>query len=692
MMKMKHLLFDSFLIFILLAGIHAQEVPVTSVKLLVRPLPDSILLRWAPDNYSGWEAGNKYGYYIVRVTIMKGGKLIRSPRYAFLTPAPIKPWPLEKWESLADSDKYMAVAAQAIFGETFSISAGKNASILDVVNKAKEQDSRFSFALFCADLSRNAALASGLWYTDRDVRKDEKYLYRVYLAAPGNVIQTDTAIAYTGTSEYLPLPKPQKLFADCGNKTVILYWDRKILSSYYNSYQVERSEDSVHFSPLRMQPLVQVSEEIEELTEAMFVDTLAENNKTYYYRLIGFTAFGEKSPASDIVKGWGVSDLGFAPEISTKKEINGRILLEWDFKGEKSNVKGFRVLRSAKLDLGYSAISPLLSPDVHSFIDSLPQPVNYYKVMALGFDGQAKISFPALVQPVDSIPPAPPVGLSARADTTGKVVLHWKANHEPDLLGYRVYRANAAYEEFSQLTVSAITDTDFVDTINLKTTTRHIYYQVMAVDRRMNHSALSDILEVERPDIVPPSPPAITDIHSTSDGVFLEWANSSSNDVAEHIVFRKIKGSQDYGILARFPVSDTLHSFIDTTAICGKEYDYTVKARDKSGLLSPPAPAMVAERIAVEKSVPLRKLMVTADRHNLCVNLKWEKPEAKVLKYIIYRQKGDTGTLVTYHAVSGNNISFSDQRVNPDTFYNYMVEAVMEGEGKRISKVIEINY
>ncbi|MDP4227653.1 MAG: hypothetical protein Q8910_14875, partial [Bacteroidota bacterium] len=260
---MKQFLVDSFLIFILLAGVHAQEVPVTSVKLLARPLPDSILLRWAPDNFSGWNAGNKYGYYIVRLTIMKGGKLIRSPRPAFLTSGPVKPWPLEKWEPLADSDKYMAVAAQAIYGETFNVSAGKNASILDVVNKAKEQDSRFSFALFCADQSRNAAIASGLWYTDRDVRKDEKYLYRVFLAAPGNIIQTDTAIVYTGTSEYLPLPKPQKFSADCGNKTVILHWDRKILSSYYNSYQVERSEDSIHFSPLRMQPLVQVSGEIE---------------------------------------------------------------------------------------------------------------------------------------------------------------------------------------------------------------------------------------------------------------------------------------------------------------------------------------------------------------------------------------------------------------------------------------------
>ncbi|MDP4240767.1 MAG: hypothetical protein Q8904_14995 [Bacteroidota bacterium] len=680
------------MIFVLSAGLYAQEVPGTSVKLLARPLPDSILLRWAPDNYAGLKVGNKYGYYVVRLTIMKAGKLIHSPRPVFLTREPIKPWPLAKCEPLADSDKYMAVAAQAIYGETFSVSAGKNASILDVVNKAKEQDSRFSFALFCADQSRNAAIASGLWYTDRNVKKDEKYLYRVFLAAPRNIVRSDTAFVFTGTEEYLPLPKPLRFSAEFGNKSVILHWDQRILSSYYNSYQIERSEDSIHFSPLRMQPLVQVNKKEEETEEAMFVDTLSTNGKTYYYQLFGISAFGEKSPASDEVKGQGVDDPGFAPEITSKKEVDGRIALEWEFKGEKAHNIGFRILRSAKLDLGYSMISPLLSPDVHSFVDSLPLPVNYYKVMVLGADGNTKISFPALMQPVDSLPPSPPVGLLAIADTTGRVVLHWKANHEPDLMGYRVYRANAPYEEFSQLTVSAIPDTFLIDTINLKTTTRHIYYQVMAVDRRMNHSPFSAILEVERPDIVPPSPPAITDIHSTSDGVFLKWANSSSNDVAEHVVFRRARGDKNYLVLAHFPVSDTLHSFMDTTAVCGEEYDYTVKARDKSGLFSPPAPERAGERIAMSRVLPLKGLKATADRHGLCVNLTWEKPEAKVLKYVIYRQEGETGTLVTYRTVSGNNLFFSDQRVNSDTYYNYMVEAVMEGGERRISEVKGINY
>jgi uncharacterized protein len=670
-----------------------EEHRSTQIRMQARPMPDSVLLRWAPANYEGWNAGNQYGYYVARITIMRNGKLIRNSIPELLTTEPLKPWPLNQWEPFADSDKYMAIAAQAIYGETFSVTAGKNTSFLEIVNKVKEQDSRFSYALFCADQSRTAAQASALWFTDKEVKKNEKYVYRVYLAAPQNIIQSDTAYAYTGTDEYQPLPKPLRFSAEFGNKGVILHWDYKTLSSFYNAYKIERSEDSIHYEPLPSQTLVSVTDENEnEPEEMMYIDSLASNDKLYYYRIYGFTAFGEKSPPSSIAKGKGIEDLSFTPEIIQKKEVNGKIELTWSYRGKLSNIKGFRVYRSPKLSIGYDTISPLLKPDVNTFTDTVPLSVNYYKITVFGINGESKSSFPTLMQPIDSTPPSVPSGLVATADTTGKLILRWKANHEPDLLGYRIYRGNAKFEEFSQLTVSAISDTVFIDTINLKTTTRHVYYEVMAIDKRMNHSDLSEPLEVERPDIVPPSSPAITEIVSDEKGIYIQWEPSSSNDVAGHIILRREKSSNQYSVLKQINLPDTLHNYTDTAAQTGVMYYYTVKAKDKSGLLSQAAPERAAMHMADTKPQLLADFKAEADRMQHCINLSWKEPESNVSRYIIYRKTGVNGMLVTYQTIPVAKPFFCDKKVDNDTHYEYVVEAVMINGKHLISNNEKIDY
>ena len=127
-------------------------------------------------------------------------------------------------------------------------------------------------------------------------------------------------------------------------------------------------------------------------------------------------------------------------------------------------------------------------------------------MQAFNSDGDGPLGTPRMVQMVDSIPPAPPVGLSAKADTSGMVLLTWLPNDELDLFGYRVFRANSLHEEFSQITAESVYANCFTDTISLKTLTKKVYYKILAVDQRQNWSAFSEVLEVGRPDVVPPAP------------------------------------------------------------------------------------------------------------------------------------------------------------------------------------------
>jgi fibronectin type 3 domain-containing protein len=697
-LKFEHLNFQTlrllFIAFSLFTSnlLFAQDK--TSLKLLVRPLPDSILLRWAPTNFEGWNAGNKYGYTIMRFTLVRNGEMINHPDPEIITTVPIKPWPLKEWDKIIDNDDFAAVAAQAIYGETFELSATQKTSVFDVINKVKEQDSRFSFALYGADQSPLAAKASGLWYTDKNVKKGEKYLYRVFLTAPKEVVIADTAFAFTGIDEYLPLPKPLDLKADFGDKGVILHWDRKLLNYLFNSYSVERSEDGATFRQINKQPIVYAqSEDFKESDELLFIDSLANNDKKYFYRVIGHTAFGEKSPSSTIVSGTGEDEVKAIPEISEDFEQDGAVVIRWNFpKQEESAIAGFKLVRARNFKMKYDTISLLLNPSTRECEDKKPLPTNYYKILVFTKNGKHKASVPSLFQMIDSIPPASPIGLKAVADTTGKLTLSWKANTEEDIYGYRIYRANAANEEFSQMTVEPLRDTVFIDHINLRTLTKKIYYQIMAIDKRQNHSTFSLPLEVERPDIVPPAPPALVSIKSLTTGVWLEWKNSTSEDVAKHLILRKENGSNDFKIVKEIPATDSSLTYIDSTAITSTIYHYVIVAQDKSGLKSSPSIEMAGQKMPSPKLGGLGDVKYKTDRKNFKIILSWNAPIGETERYVIYRKAGETGVMAVYTSISGNDPSFIDARVKSDTQYTYRVQAVMKGGDRMMSREVKIDF
>ena len=74
----------------------SQQPDKYGVQLLVRPTPDSIMLRWAPVNYETWQAGMKNGYIIERYTLIRNGEFVNNGKPEILTPEPIIPYPFEK--------------------------------------------------------------------------------------------------------------------------------------------------------------------------------------------------------------------------------------------------------------------------------------------------------------------------------------------------------------------------------------------------------------------------------------------------------------------------------------------------------------------------------------------------------------------------------------------------------------------
>jgi hypothetical protein len=293
---------------------------------------------------------------------------------------------------------------------------------------------------------------------------------------------------------------------------------------------------------------------------------------------------------------------------------------------------------------------------------------------------------------MDSLPPAPPVALAGRVDSTGRVVLHWKANTEKDMYGYRVYRANFLGEEFSQVTVGPVQDTIFVDTIHVRTLTRSVYYKVMAVDRSQNPSGFSAPLALKRPDVLPPVAPVFVAVNASGKGIELRWVNSSSTDVIRHLLYRRPIGKSEWEPVAAFKRTDSIVHYVDVSTGIKTTCEYTLVAEDENGLRSQPAKPVTAKRIDVGIRPAMDDITVTADREKRQIVLGWNGSRKNVDRYLLYRSEAG-GPLRLYKTLPAETSGYQDKQLTVNTSYSYRMKTVyLDGAQSNFSREQVINY
>lgn len=655
----------------------AQDIAPDEMRLLARPTKDSIMLRWAPTTYNLWITGNKWGYTVTRTLMMKDGELLTKRKTEVLTPEPLKPRPLEDWEVLDQTDPLAGVAAQCIYGDDLEAApSAQNMGLMDIVNKATEQENRYSFALYAADLSTRVAEYQGLMFIDKNVKKGEKYLYRVFPSQVAEGMKQDTAFFFTGVDEYLPLPSPMRLEATPNDRMVTLTWDNVYQTQFFNSFWVERSSDGKNFKRLDEMPFINTTPEgYDDAPYNYYVDTLPDNRKTYYYRVIGLSVFGESSPPSDTVEVKGINKITSVPRIIKKEATKeNTVLLQWEFSNEKKElIEGFRIYRSSEYSKGFTLLADNLSMMQNSYEDKNPLPTGYYRMQAFNSESDGGFSIPQMVQVVDSVPPVKPRGLTAKADTSGAVTLSWKPNPDKDIYGYEVYRANAAHEEFSMITHKPVRDTVFHDQIQIKTLTRHVFYKIRALDKRQNQSELSDYLKLERPDIVPPISPRFKSITPTDTGIVLTWVNSTSEDLKQQLLYRNRSGAQDWLLIKIFEADKLPNKWLDIPMEQGYAYRYLIIAVDSTGNESKPLKPVVAKYSPKNNRDYWITPTVKKNKKDKQVELSWEVPAYPVGRFIIYARKPE-GEWQMIDGVDGNVFTYKNSfYYDQDVEYNVRV-------------------
>jgi len=560
-------------------NIQAQTVGV-EVIINYDSLNNKIQLRWAPNDPILWAYGNQYGYTIEKYIYQRNGELLNPPLEKTTIVESVKPAVQEEWVNIVQKNDYAAIAAQSLYGEEVNLNSSKG-DIFSIVNKSREQETRFSFALFAADQSPEVAKLSGLFYEDNNIRSNERYLYRVFTDVPDSVIQADTGSIYFGPADSKQLPKPRMGQIINEDGVVQVKWLNVGYENIFTNYKVQRAGEDQLFKDVNQLPVVNFNKETSKNNiYNVFVDTTATEGE-YFYRVIGKDAFGQSSNPSDTLSVVVLPPFDMPlPQIdSAFTNSAGEMLIDWSAGGDIQYAENIFLERSNKADGQYEIVEHIENSIKFRLKDENPNQVNYYRIGIKAVD-HLQYSMPYLAQIIDSIPPSEPELISYSVKDS-LLTLSWKANQESDLDGYRIYKSQTLNAEPSLVYDLKSKDTvyKFVENISLINNKR--YYYISAFDRIGNTSSLSPAFEVELPDKIPPSAPLIKNITQSIDTIIINWIPSSSQDVEKYLIY-KAKRDGKYRLIGI--ENSKTGSFIDFNISTEKtQLSYRVVAIDSNG-------------------------------------------------------------------------------------------------------------
>ncbi|MBL0176358.1 MAG: hypothetical protein IPP94_14015 [Ignavibacteria bacterium] len=646
-----------------------------SIFVLARAAEDSVVLRWAPSTPHAWRLCNRIGYTVVRRSA-SGERLI-------LTPAPLKPWEPEELMKAREENpgnRFISVAALALWSDTSLMGHSDSLGLDTLAANAEKNTLLHGYALFSADNDQKTATMLALRMVDRSVRRGEQYTYTVSIAEARDYRIAPGEVTVTAGAGPPAMPPPRAFTAEGLDGKIELRWEAP--SEYdFTGYDVFRSEDGgTTFTKMTATPIVILRSDEGAVVPGGYSDTTITNYTSYTYRVQGIDAFGSSGAAAEVrVTGRDLTP-PFMPFVSNPEQKGNTITLKWIMKEAPPDLAGFHILRSAKSDSGWRRITGAALPrSANTYTDPVPDIAEpFYVVSAIDTAGNAANSLPLYGFVIDTLPPAVPAGLTGSIDSSGVVTLRWHANRERNLLGYRVLWANALDHEFSQRTGQVWKDTVFVDTVEVNTLTSHVYYQVAAVNWNYNHSLPTIPLALERPDVVPPEAPVLSDVLASDTAVLLHWVPSGSKDLFSHELFRRVQGEREWVLIAT--LSRAADSYVDAKVRLGVMYEYQLEAVDSSGLRARAELPVQARPYdtGVRPAVENLNAVYDAERKAVVLDWRYSPREGDAVYYVIYRSFEDSPLLALTSAELGG-ARFVDTSLVGDGAYVYAVQVMTRG-------------
>lgn len=679
--------------------VFAQVDTSKRLTAMQRSYNNKIVLRLFPSNQSSLLIGNKKGYKIQRADFTQADltKLnyadIKNPISTRLTEDSGVNY-IDKNNITDTVERKMAGLA---YGLTEINALPKKGDVLaNGLTSLKEQQQDESMKFFMVNLACNrsklAAKMLGLWVDDEEVVLGKTYTYRVKI----NDDRNDWFYIKVKCDNFNPnylLNKSIKL--NEGDTKV----DFKFPEGYdYYAFNIDRSnlvKDA--YKRLNKEPIVKINPTGSvDKTDYTFGDSSLINYKKYFYKVWVNTPFGDELLFADFSAMPRDKTPPSMPAIKTANHINPKqVEIKWEMDDKNSSdLKGFNVKRSNKNEGPFKQITQkIIAVNSGAFIDEFfdKDGENYYVLEAIDTAGNVIESYPAYVTLIDSTPPAIPIVTKATIDSLGKVTIKIKQNAEKDFMGYQLLKANAEEHEFSveqetyKDSLGAITFVLY-DSITLQSLTPKIYYKLIAFDTHYNQSEFSQVVILKRPDTIAPVSPIIKGFRLTDSTVVLSFSNSSSEDVVVNYLLRKDISKEKFDTI--FLNKDVkMEAFVDKKIVGGKQYEYTMIAKDDANLLSKKSRSLFIKTLFNnELPAPLIQAIFNEKQKAVAISYKFNTlPKSKKTKIEIYRKSNVESDWVFLKSteVDVNKTIVDDKLPSKDTVL-YIAKIVDENNNSSI--------
>ena len=430
------------------------------------------------------------------------------------------------------------------------------------------------------------------------------------------------------------------------------------------------------------------------------VDRNVQRRVTYQYVVSPTDFVGNEGSAADTLTLTNLRPQDDLPAIMSVEansvEAQQHIRLSWRLSANR-DLREIKILRATEFDGPYLQIGSARATDT-SYIDRRVVPIQsyFYQLILNGMYDQstASVRFPGLLKATRSAVLAPRNFFITQ--TKDEITLRWQ-RPSINTHGYYLYRSDRATGSLQQAgDIIRSVDSTVVFTIKTNSLAPSPIYRfaVASVNTSYAISQTTDTLSAQLilpARMVTPLNPVALRVDRRRAQLIWDDMTLFDSYIQGYVIYRKESQEKEFSEIYRQKQDDLAHnSFIDSSVVVGKSYQYRVRAYGLSGVES-------AMSSAATFALPLP---VALKPRGLCVfatmsgaEIAWDAPSMAGLdKFNVYRYRAGERPALLVSTVS-TMTRFSDKGVPSPGLYYYAIASVDKaGQESPLSDPVGVNW